>query len=109
MKTKARKYTSKAKKTSTPNRAKISRKPKIDDYNKSKPMQMELFELMNPSEQDYSNTVELYDFIPKYVWGRVERIQEKFLEPIEREFDCRRELKIRTEYRAIIFRESARN
>jgi hypothetical protein len=89
MKTKARKYTSKAKKTSTPNRAKISRKPKIDDYNKSKPMQMELFELMNPSEQDYSNTVELYDFIPKYVWGRVERIQEKFLEPIEREFDCR--------------------
>lgn len=42
-----------------------------------------------PSEKDYSNTIELYDFIPKYIWGRVERIQEKFLEPIEREFECR--------------------
>jgi hypothetical protein len=67
----------------------FSRKRKIDDYNKSKPVQLSLFEIVHPSEKDYSNTVELYDFIPKYVWGRVERIQEKFLEPIEREFDCR--------------------
>jgi hypothetical protein len=27
--------------------------------------------------------------MPKYVWGRIERIQEKFLEPIERDFECR--------------------
>jgi hypothetical protein len=67
----------------------LSRKPRIDDFNKSKPAQLSLFELVHPSERDYSNTVELYDFIPKYVWGRVERIQEKFLEPIERDFDCR--------------------
>ena len=66
-----------------------SRRKKIDNYEKSKPIQMELFELMNPSEKDYSNTIELYDFIPKYVWGRLERIQGKFLEPIEREFNCR--------------------
>lgn len=71
------------------NHAKLSKKQKIDDYNKSKPEQLTLFELIHPSEKDYSNTIELYDFIPKYVWGRVERIQEKFLEPIEREFDCR--------------------
>ena len=64
-------------------------KPKIEDYNKSEPVQLKLFELIHPSEKDYSNTIELYDFIPKYVWGRVERIQEKFLEPIEREFECR--------------------
>ena len=54
----------------------LSRKPKIDDYNKSKPEQLSLFELIHPSEKDYSNTIELYDFIPKYVWGRVEPIQE---------------------------------
>ena len=66
-----------------------TRKAKIEDYNKSKPLQLQLFEMILPSEKDYSNTIELYDFIPKYVWGRVERIQEKFLEPVEREFECR--------------------
>jgi hypothetical protein len=64
-------------------------KPKINDYQQSKPSQLQLFEIIHPAEKDYSNTIELYDFIPKYVWGRVERIQEKFLEPIEREFECR--------------------
>jgi len=64
-------------------------KPKLEDYKTSKPTQLQLFELVHPSEKDYSNTIELYDFIPKYVWGRVERIQEKFLEPVEREFECR--------------------
>lgn len=70
-------------------KTKLSRKSKMDGYEKSKPVQLELFELMNPAEKDYSNTIELYDFMPKYVWGKVERIQEKFLEPIEREFNCR--------------------
>lgn len=68
---------------------KSSNKKKIDKYEKSKPVQLELFELLDPSEKDYSNTVELYDFMPKYVWGKSERIQGKFLEPIEREFNCR--------------------
>ena len=68
-----------------------TKKRKIDKYKRSKPIQLELFELMNPAEKDYSNTIELYDFIPKYVWGRVKRIQGKFLEPIEREFNCRRQ------------------
>jgi hypothetical protein len=89
MKGNPNKVTAKVKKqTSKPVQAK-RQKSKIDDYNKSKPVQLELFELINPFEKDYSNTIELYDFIPKYVWGRVERIQEKFLEPIERDFDCR--------------------
>jgi len=65
------------------------RKTKIEDFKQSKPMQLQLFELILPSEKDYSNTIELYDFIPKYVWGKVERIQDKFLEPVEREFECR--------------------
>lgn len=66
-----------------------SGKTKIEDYQQSKPLQLQLFEIVSPSEKDYSNTIELYDFIPKYVWGRVDRIQEKFLEPVEREFECR--------------------
>lgn len=85
----SKKKTGAKRQSSKSSRTSLSRRPKIDDYDKSKPVQMELFELINPSEKDYSNTIELYDFIPKYVWGRVERIQEKFLEPIEREFDCR--------------------
>lgn len=66
-----------------------SLKPKISDYSQSQPVQLKLFELLHPTEKNYSNTIELYDFIPKYVWGKVERIQEKFLEPVEREFECR--------------------
>jgi hypothetical protein len=62
---------------------------KIDNYEKSKPIQLSMFELLDPYEKDYSHTIELYDFIPKYVWGRVKRIQGKFLEPLEREFTCR--------------------
>lgn len=65
------------------------RPAQIRDYQESKPVQLQLFEIISPTEKDYSNTIELYDFIPKYVWGRVERIQEKFLEPVEREFECR--------------------
>ncbi|MGI8545365.1 MAG: hypothetical protein ACR2MD_18060 [Aridibacter sp.] len=71
------------------NQSRVSKKSKINKYKKSKPIQLKLLELINPSEKDYSNTIELYDFIPKYVWGKAERIQGKFLEPIEREFNCR--------------------
>lgn len=31
--------------------------------------QLRLFELLDPSDSDYSNTVELYDALPKYVWS----------------------------------------
>lgn len=49
---------------------------------------MSLFRLFE-KEKDYSYTIELYDFIPKYVWGKSKRIEGKFLEPISREFICR--------------------
>lgn len=55
------------KKPSKSNQSRVSKKSKINKYEKSKPVQLELIELMNPSEKDYSNTIELYDFIPKYV------------------------------------------
>lgn len=62
---------------------------KLDDYDRSKPLQLTLFEMLLPSEREFSNTVELYDFIPKYHWGKVQRINNKFLDSLEREFECR--------------------
>lgn len=62
---------------------------RLDDYDQSKPVQLTLFELLLPNEREFSNTVELYDFIPKYHWGKVQRINDKFLDSLEREFECR--------------------
>lgn len=62
---------------------------KLEEYAQSKPAQLSLFELLLPEERPYSNTIELYDFIPKYHWGKVERINGRFLESLERGFECR--------------------
>ena len=64
-------------------------KKNIDDFEKSKPVQMELFEAIMPTEKQFSNTIEFYDFCPKYVYWRVERLQDKFLDRLERQFECR--------------------
>ena len=61
----------------------------FNDYEQSYPRQLTLFEYVQPKERNYSNTVELYDFMPKYFWGKSERINGKFLESLEREFECR--------------------
>lgn len=61
----------------------------LQDFEPSYPVQLQLFEFLQPEERHYSNTVELYDFMPKYHWGRTERINGKFLESLEREFECR--------------------
>jgi hypothetical protein len=61
----------------------------LNDYDQSRPMQLTLFELLLPQERGLSNTIELYDFIPKYHWGKVERIGGEFLRALEREFECR--------------------
>lgn len=64
-------------------------KPKIfDQLEISKPVQLSLFDL-SPEEDKYSQSIELYDFIPKYVWGKVERLNEQFLISLKREFECR--------------------
>jgi hypothetical protein len=62
---------------------------KLDDYEHSTPLQLTLFEVALSNEKEFSNTVELYDFIPKYHWGKVQRINDKFLDSLEREFECR--------------------
>jgi hypothetical protein len=62
---------------------------KLEDFAPSYPVQLQLFEFMQPDERNYSNTVELYDFMPKYHWGKTERIGGKFLDTLEREFECK--------------------
>jgi hypothetical protein len=63
----------------------------LQEYKQTKPEQLSLFELLLPEEKNYSNTVELYDFIPKYYWGKTEqlRIGGEFLRSLDREFECR--------------------
>ncbi len=62
---------------------------RLEEYDQSTPLQLTLFEMILPNEREFSNTVELYDFIPKYHWGKVQRINDKFLDSLEREFECR--------------------
>jgi hypothetical protein len=65
---------------------------RLEDYKQSEPLQLSLFRLLDlkPAEQPrYSNTIELYDFMPKYHWGKVERIGGEFLRVLKREFECR--------------------
>lgn len=61
----------------------------LEQYRQEKPVQLTFFELILPDERRYSNTVELYDFIPKYHWGKAQRINGQFLKQLEREFECR--------------------
>ncbi len=84
----------KKKKNAAPKKATKIKKPaedvkKLADYKQEKPIQLTLFELLLPSDKPYSNTVELYDFIPKYHWGKVERVDGTFLRSLDRQFECR--------------------
>jgi len=58
------------------------------EYKHSKPFQLSLFDLLE-NEKEFSHTIELYDFMPKFVWGKVERVAGVFLHSMEREFECR--------------------
>ncbi len=78
-----------AAKTPAKTKSAATRSKKLAEYKQEKPIQLTLFELLLPNEKPYSNTVELYDFIPKYHWGKVERVNGMFLKSLEREFECR--------------------
>lgn len=63
---------------------------KLEEYKQSHPFQMVLFQDTEldrcPKTEKYSNTVELYDAIPKYHWGNQERKLGQFLDVVERDF-----------------------
>ena len=50
-----------------------SKKKDLIEYKQTQPEQLKLFE----SEEKYSNTIELYDSMPKYYFGGVEREKGK--------------------------------
>lgn len=62
---------------------------KLDDFQSAKPEQLQLFELFSNDDDRFSNSIELYDFIPKYFWGKSRRVDGQFLHRLEREFECR--------------------
>lgn len=65
---------------------------RLEEYEADAPQQLNLFQLLDlPKEKQkhYSNTIELYDFMPKYHWGKVQRINGQFLQDLERPFECR--------------------
>lgn len=77
-------------------RAAKNAEKKLEEYKQTKPAQMALFQIATQEDSRYSNTIELYDGIPKYFWGKTERIMGQFLEPLKREFSYRgREYSVR--------------
>lgn len=65
------------------------RKPKkFEQIEQTKPMQLSLFDL-EPDEDSYSHSIELYDFMPKYFWGKAKRLDGRFLETLKRKFICK--------------------
>ena len=62
---------------------------KLEDY---KMTQLPLPFIFTKEDKQYSNTIELYDAIPKYVWGRIpskNRIGGQFLNILKRKFEFR--------------------
>jgi hypothetical protein len=73
---------------------------KFVEYEKTKPIQQSLFEFLEETDilaskttySNYSRSVELYDFMPKYVWKGQEKLRREnsgFLPIFERSFECR--------------------
>ena len=73
---------------STQKRRERDNPKKFEDHSVSVPEQLSFF-FLTEKESDYSNTVELYDFMPKYVWSKQDRINDQFLERITRTFEFR--------------------
>lgn len=76
----------------------------LEEHKASYPEQLTLFGLFGEDNKKYNNTIELYDFMPKYFWGKQPRIKvekpdkndpnkkiliREMLEKLERPFECR--------------------
>ncbi len=61
---------------------------------KTQPQQLSLFQTFLPDDERYSNTIDLYDAIPKYFPRKrlkKERVEGMFLPMLKREFEFRGE------------------
>jgi len=59
---------------------------KLNEYKQTKPKQLALFELVAPTVKAYSNTIELYDAIPKYIWRKEKTKENNKIAPLKRKF-----------------------
>ena len=65
---------------------------KLITMTSSKPSQLSLFQTFIPDDDRYSNSIELYDALPKYQHAKhmaMQRINGTFLPNLEREFNHR--------------------
>lgn len=65
-----------------------AKRKKIEDHEITRPDELSIFEIP-PDYEDakkYSNTIEIYDSIPKYYWGKQMRKDGKYLDSLKREF-----------------------
>ena len=76
-------------KSSSINHKRKDASKKLEEYKKT---QLPLPFIFPKPEKRYSNTIELYDAVPKYFWGRIsakERIGGRYLNILKREFEFR--------------------
>jgi hypothetical protein len=57
----------------------------LEDFKQSQD-QMEFFFIKNPEDNNYSNSIDFYDALPKYFWGTTKRTEGKYLSVLQREF-----------------------
>ncbi len=68
---------------------KTKKRKNLTEVEQTKPPQLELFELDDHNSNNYSNTIEIYDMMPKYHFGPVSREKGKLVDSLpvlEREF-----------------------
>lgn len=87
-------------------------KKELKEFEQTTPQQLTLFELGDEQNEDYSNTVELYDMMPKYYLGGVKRDIGKNVDSLpvlERDFKHRgQEYKLNIYPAAIIDRTTGK-
>lgn len=60
----------------------------FERYKQDHPQQLTFFEILEAENKKYSNTVEIYDFLPKEYLGKATRVAGTYLPRLEREFYC---------------------
>jgi DNA-binding XRE family transcriptional regulator len=87
-------------------------KKDLKDYVQTEPLQLRLFDLSKQNSDKYSNTIEMYDSMPKYHLGGVEREKGKTTEAlpvISRDFVYRKKgFKINISPAAIVDKKSGK-
>ncbi len=63
-----------------------TKKKSLAEIEQTKPVQLELFKIDDQNSESFSNTIEIYDMMPKYHFGGVERKMDQYLDVLEREF-----------------------